>query len=256
MIRRWLEHPLTRGLDLDAPETTALRRHLIRQKPFLQRIYQEWYGLLLSWLPPAGQGLALEIGAGGGFARQVIPRLLSSEILWLPEMDLIANAQALPLAKNSLRGIILTNVFHHLPEPRRFLAEANRCLMPGGVLAMIEPWASGAWPVFVYRHLHHEPFDPQASTWGFPPGGPLSAANGALPWIIFERDKAQFESEFPELQIVQRQPLMPIRYLLSGGVSLRSLAPAWTFRLWKLCEAPFNRRAGMFALIVLRRRGG
>jgi 2-polyprenyl-3-methyl-5-hydroxy-6-metoxy-1,4-benzoquinol methylase len=42
----------------------------------------------------------------------------------------------------SLRGIVMTNVLHHIPDARAFLKEAARCLHPGGVIAMIEPWVS------------------------------------------------------------------------------------------------------------------
>jgi SAM-dependent methyltransferase len=243
-------------LDLDDPETTALRQRLIQEKPFLRQIYQEWYAMLAQWLPVPDRGPALEVGAGGGFARQVIPRMLASEVFFLPGLDLAANGLALPFPGQVLRGILLTNVFHHISRPSQFLREAIRCLQPGGILGMVEPWVSRPWSMFVYTHLHHEPFDPQASQWDFPPGGPLSAANGALPWIIFQRDRARFQAEFPELELVQLQPFMPFRYLLSGGVSLRSLAPGWSFKFWKCCETPFNTQAALFALIVLRRREG
>ena len=31
--------------------------------------------------------------------------------------------------------------------------------------------------------------------------GPLSSANGALPYIVFKRDKTIFASEFPDLEV-------------------------------------------------------
>jgi hypothetical protein len=49
---------------------------------------------------------------------------------------------------------------------------------------------------------------------------------------------------------------MPFRYLISGGVSMRTLMPAWTFGLWRAVEnalAPWSRHLGMFAQIVLER---
>ena len=49
---------------------------------------------------------------------------------------------------------------------------------------------------------------------------------------------------------------MPLRYLLSGGVSLRSLAPSWSLPLVRGAEAmvrPLNRQMAMFAHIVVRR---
>jgi hypothetical protein len=73
---------------------------------------------------------------------------------------------------------------------------------------------------------------------------------------VFERDRAVFEAEFPELSIEQIQPLMPFRYLVSGGVSMRSLMPRAATPLWSALEKslePWMRHGAMFALIVLRR---
>ena len=75
--------------------------------------------------------------------------------------------------------------------------------------------------------------------------------------MVFERDRARFEREFPEWTIQRIQPFMPVSYLVSGGVSLRSLMPGFTFGLWNLAEraaAPVMNSVAMFALIVLRRK--
>ena len=116
---------------------------------------------------------------------------------------------------------------------------------------MIEPWVS-KWSSFVYPRLHHEPFDPSAKVWEFSTSGPVSGSNQALPWIIFERDRAVFEREFPEWRIVEIQPIMPLRYLVSGGLTTRNLFPGWSYGFWKWVEGglPF---AAMFAFIALER---
>jgi hypothetical protein len=121
---------------------------------------------------------------------------------------------------------------------------------------MIEPWVS-TWSRPVYAHLHHEPFDPAAKDWTFPLAGPLSGANGALPWIVFERDRKDFEAQFHEFEIRAVRPLMPFRYLVSGGVSMRQLMPEASFPLWRRLESWLSRWPGhwsMFALIHLTRR--
>jgi SAM-dependent methyltransferase len=151
---------------------------------------------------------------------------------------------------------VMQDVLHHVPEPRRFFKEAARCVRPGGTIVMIEPWVTG-WSRFVYRKLHHEPFRPDASQWEFPSAGPLSGANGALPWILFERDRLQFVREFPMWSIRSIEVQMPFRYMLSGGVSMRSLTPGWSFTMWRTVEhalQPWMGRLGMFAFIVLERR--
>jgi SAM-dependent methyltransferase len=249
-VRSILAHPLTRGVDLDDPRTTELRREIIRSKPFLRRIYQEWYGLLAADLP-VGQGRVLELGSGAGFFRDFLADVICSEVFVTPGIDVVLDGQRLPLADGSLRAIVMTDVFHHLPRARVFLAEAARCVRVGGVIAMIEPWST-RWSRFVYQRLHHELFRPEASEWEFPSAGPLSGANGALPWIVFERDRTVFEREFPQWTIERIAPLMPLRYLVSGGVSMRSLAPGFAFGAVKTIESLLPGMA-MFAQIVLRR---
>jgi len=167
----------------------------------------------------------------------------------------VLDGQQLPFVDKALRGIVMTNVLHHLPRSRSFFSEAARCVRPGGVIVMIEPWVT-SWSRVVYSHLHHEPFDPESPVWEFPRTGPLSGANGALPWIVFGRDRKQFEGDFPEWEVRTVRPFMPVRYLISGGLSLRSLMPGWSFGFWRVCEnalGPLRSKCGMFALIVLER---
>ena len=115
---------------------------------------------------------------------------------------------------------------------------------------MIEPWRT-PWSEWVYTHLHPEPFLPDAS-WEIPDAGPLSGANGALPWIVFQRDRTRFEAEHSEWRINTIEPMMPISYLLSGGVSMRTLMPGWMYRpIRSLERIVFQKYWGMFALIEL-----
>lgn len=254
-LTRWLEHPLTRGLDIDDPRTTHLRQRILAEKRFLRRIYEEWYGLLAASLPP-GEEAVLELGAGAGFLAGHVPGLVRSEVFYGPGIDLVLDGLALPFAAGALRGIVMTNVLHHLPRPLRFFAEAARCVRPGGVVAMIEPWVT-PWSRLVYTRLHHEPFLPAARDWELPPGGPLSGANGALPWILFQRDRERFEREAPQWRVRSVAPIMPFRYLVSGGISLRGLTPAATYPLWRGLEralSPWAGRLAMFAHVVLERR--
>jgi SAM-dependent methyltransferase len=256
-LKRWLEHPLTRGLDLDDPRTTDLRRQILAAKPFLRRIYEEWYRAIAASLP-AGDDPVLELGAGPGFLADFIPGLVRSEVFYAPGIDAVLDGLTLPFAAASLRGIAMTNVLHHLPRPLAFFHEAARCVRPGGVVTMIEPWVT-PWSKLVYTRLHHEPFDPAAPDWNLPPGGPLSAANGALPWILFVRDRARFERQAPEWRVRSVEPMMPLRYLVSGGISLRGLMPAASYPLWAGMErglGGISRRSAMFAQVVLERRAG
>jgi len=250
----WLQHPLTRGLDLDAPGTTILRRQIIRDKGFLRCIYREWYARLATALP-AGEGVVLELGSGAGFLREVLPAVVASDVLRLPGLALVAAGDRLPFGDGALRAIVMTNVFHHLRDAGGFLREAARAVRAGGRLVMVEPWNTG-WARFVYRHAHHEPFEP-AGDWTLAAAegrGPLTAANGALPWIVFARDRARLAAELPAWRIVSVAPTMPLAYLFSGGVSLRLGAPAAAYPLVRWVESLLPQRwCAMFALIVIER---
>jgi SAM-dependent methyltransferase len=254
-VRDWLAHPSTKGLHPDDPRTTKLRQNLVASKPFLRRIYLEWYEMLVNSLPP-GEGKILELGSGAGFFRQVCPDAITSEIFFCDGISLILDARKLPFRDGSLRAIVMTDVMHHIPNPEFFLREARRTLQPGGRVLMIEPWVT-PWSRFIYRWFHAEPFLPSAPTWDFPSSGPLSGANGAIPWMMFERDIDRFRNLFPEFHAPRIQPFMPFRYLASGGVSMRSLMPGWSFAWWRRFEGllkPLMRVLAMFAFIRLDRR--
>jgi SAM-dependent methyltransferase len=254
LIRSLLAHPLTAALQVDDPNTTELRKRIISSKPFLKAIYDEWYGMLARELP-LGEGKVLELGSGGGYCAQFIPGLITSEVFPCSGVHIVADAQRMPFADRSMRAIVMTSVLHHMPDVSRFFAQASRCLRPGGKILMIEPWVT-SWSSFVYRHFHHEPFHPEAEDWTFSSTGPLSGANIAVPWIVFARDRNKFESEFPEFSIERICPFLPFRYLISGGVGMRSLMPGFTCSAWAGLERMLKSqmpRLGMFALVSVRR---
>jgi SAM-dependent methyltransferase len=256
MLRKLLAHPLTRGMEVDDPRTTALRRRIIRRDGLLRRVYLEWYALVAEALP-AVEGQVLEVGSGAGFMDEVIPGLITSDVLPAPGVSVVLDAARLPFAEGALRAIVMTDAFHHMARAGQFLAEAVRCLTPGGMVVMIEPWNT-PWGRFVYGRLHPEPFRPESASWELPPGGPLSGANGALPWIVFERDRRRFEREFPQLRLLGVQPLMPFRYLVSGGVGFRRMAPVRTWPFWCAVEkivSGWMHLLAMFALIRLAKTG-
>jgi SAM-dependent methyltransferase len=225
-----------------------LRRQIIESKPFLRKIYSEWYSAILSVLGHKQD--VLELGSGAGFFSEYCPHVITSEVFSTPCVDVVADACNMPFVENSLDAIVMTDVFHHIPDVSRFLTEATRCIRPGGKIIMVEPWRT-AWSEWIYVNLHSEPFIPQG-TWEIPSSGPLSGANGALPWIVFERDRSLFSERFPQWQIAGITPLMPIAYLLSGGVSMRSLMPGLMYKPIRAFEQlTGQRRWAMFALIEL-----
>lgn len=248
MFLKILSHPLTRGLSVDDPRTTLLRRSLIKEKTFLRMLYSEWYERIVNLLPEKTD--VLELGSGAGFLEEVLPVVITSEVFETPGVKLITDACDLPFPDRSLSAIVMTDVFHHIHDVGRFVVEATRCIRPGGKIVMIEPWRT-PWSEWVYTHLHHEPFS-ASSDWEIPCTGPLSGANGALPWIIFQRDKTLFEARYPQWRLNAIEPMMPFSYLLSGGVSMRSLVPGWMYRPIRVLEQILSQKHwAMFALIEL-----
>lgn len=253
-ISSLLAHPLTRGMDIDDPRTTSVRREIIRTKPFLSKLYREWYALLAGDIP-AGDGAVLELGSGAGFFKEAVPEAVTSEIFFIDTVDAVLDATRLPFGDESLKAICMVDVLHHIPDSMAFLREAARCLKPGGVVTMIEPWVT-AWSSVIYRNLHHEPFEPDAEQWEFPSCGPLSGANGALPWIICNRDAHIWPDALPSMTVESVRLDWPFSYLASGGVSMRSLSPGWSFSAWRFMERllrPLGSRLAMFAAITIRK---
>jgi SAM-dependent methyltransferase len=260
IIKNWLAHPLTKGLAIDDPKTTLIRRLIIKEKGFLRKLYEDWYQQIVKSLPfESNNNLnILEIGSGAGFLVEFIPKLITSEVFPIQGVDRVIDARSLPFPDESLDAIVMTDVFHHIPDVKLFLQEVERCLRIKGRLIMIEPWKNN-WSSWVYKNLHHEPFSVDQKEWQFSAFGdsldsisPLSLANSALPWIVFDRDKSLFEALFPKLKIYSITPQMPFIYLLSGGVSLRGLLPAFSYNFFRTLEhLSLEKRAGMFARIEI-----
>ena len=222
-----LRYPFTEKGDIDSPVQAEHHRSLIRNKPFLHKIYQKWYSQIVSSLPPV-PGNVLELGSGGGFLSNYVPQAIRSDVLHLQSLDLVCAAQKLPFKGNSLKAVIMINVLHHIPSVEDFFREASRCLKSKGRIIVVEPWMS-CMGRLVYKYLHHEACLPEAHNWSFSAQGPLSGANAALPWIVFDRDQDLFAQLFPQLHLCQVTTEVNFRYLLSGGLSYRSILPGWAY---------------------------
>ena len=235
-IIEWLKLPETKNIhDLDDPATTLLHAKIIQSKPFLKKLYIDVYTQFKNSIPDINNNKFLvELGSGGGFIKEVIPDVITSDIIELPDIDMHFSALNMPFENNTVDAFFMVDVLHHINNTRTFFKEVNRCLKSGGKLIMIEP-ANTLWSRFIFKNFHHEPFD-YSGGWELTNTGPLSSANAAIPWIIFYRDKKIFEKEFPYLKIVQLKPHTPFRYLVSGGVSLKQLLPSFTYNIIKGIE--------------------
>lgn len=222
-----------KSADLNSPERFYEVQAILKRKVSLRSLYQDIYLKYIECIKRSpSAGVILEIGSGGGFAKEVVPHLITSDIIAYPNVDKVMDAAKMDFSENSIACICMFNVLHHLPDSPQFFREAIRCLAPKGRIFMTEPYAG--WPSsWIYKYLHHENFDINIKNWEFDSHGPVSDANNALPTVIFERDKEKFHHLFPELEIVQFSPHMPFRYWLTGGLKKWSLLPLGTDKIIK-----------------------
>ena len=240
--------------DLDDPNASLAHRDIILKKPFLKRLYNDWYLIFIIKSKEIKNGKYLEIGSGGGFLKDVFAEVITSDILTLPNVDLIFSAEEIPFKENELASIVMLNVFHHIPKPHLFLKEAQRTLIKGGKIIMTEP-ANSALARFIYKRFHHEPFDEKGQR-EIKAGNPLSNSNQALPYIYFERDLDLFKKDFPSLKINSINYHSPFSYIISGGVSRSAMLPFFMYNFVKGIEwlfSPFYKQIGLFCTIEIEK---
>lgn len=240
--------------DLDSPETTIKRINIIKKKKFLYQIYLDFYKTFKRHSRTIPPGKKVEIGSGAGFLKEIIPEVVTSDVMKLPNCDIQFSAEKMPFKDGSVSVFYMLNTFHHIKNPEKALSEFSRCLKKKGKIIMVEPYNS-TWGRFVYKNFHHEIFNPKAG-WKIKGKGDLSRANGAIPWIIFKRDRSIFKKKFPDLKIKLFQPHTPFRYLVSGGFTLPQFLPNFSCKIIASIEkllSPLNHKLGMFVTIVIKK---
>lgn len=241
-------------LPLDSPERTMFHREIIKQKKILRKLYEDWYAIFTEEIKNHPNDLIIELGSGGGFLKEIEPRMICSDVIDLPTNDMSFSALEMPFNDNSVGGIFMIDTMHHIPDSEKFLNEVRRVLIKNGKMIMIEP-ANSIWGRFIYQNFHHEPFEPKGS-WTIPSTGPLSGANGALPWIVFIRDSEIFKDKYPELKIESIKYINPLTYLLSGGVSRKQFLPDICFPTIGLLDKllpKISKQLSMFMVVTISR---
>lgn len=212
-------------MNKDTKKALLMHRQIIKQKGILNKIYFDFYNQFKESNFP--EGPVVELGSGGGFIKDIIPQVITSDLLKAPGIDKIISATKIPCSKNSVAGFVMIDVLHHIKNPERALKEMERCLKPGGKVVMIEPYNS-LWGGFIYKYIHREKFDPKVG-WKVSGKGRMSDSNTALPWIIFVRDRKIIQNKFPNLKIVKIYPHSPFKYLFSGGLTPWQFLPTFTY---------------------------
>ena len=215
-------------------------------------LYEEWYELITKLLSEIN-GINIELGCGASFIDQINKSIKKTDVFLNSNTDFKLNAMDIgDNFENQVSNLILINVFHHISDPELFLKSAEKSLLVGGRIIMIEP-SNNYWSRLVYKLIGHEPFDTRQIEWKFESKDPLLDSNQALSWIIFERDYQKFKNLFPRFSLIQKKSIMPISYLLSGGHSFNT-------RIGKLIRITrsfekffFDKYLGMFNLICLEK---
>lgn len=224
--------PEAKGVDLDSPQALDVHRRIIQQKPFLKQVYRDHYRVFIKTAEELRNrpGKLVELGSGGGFLKEVLPDVITSDVCAGPGIDCVIRGDQMPFDTASVKALFLLNVLHHIPKPELLFQEARRCLVHSGRIVMIEPYNSWLGRI-LYKKFHHEPFDETVQSWDLPTSGRMTASNQAIPWIIFFRDRDRFQQRFPELQIRETTPHTALGYVLSGGMSFRAFVPRWSYPL-------------------------
>ena len=243
-LKKAFSHPLADKVDINSRYAVDIHRRIIRENPLLIA----HYALIYKYFKRIDDSVSnlkyssLEIGSGGGFLKEFLPDVITSDVVKSEGIDRIENACALSFGDNSLKAIYANGVLHHIKDPAKCLFEIERVLVPGGRFVCNEP-SSTLFGYFMNSYFHNEHTDKRVKDWKIDENGAsgrLSRANMALPYIIFKRDAALFRERFKMLKIDSIAYHDFLRYTLSGGLSYRPFVPKILFGAVNFMEEIFK----------------
>lgn len=199
-------------VDYDPALEHLQRRQIWDRKYAIRACYRGWYERLRPYIVA---GPSVEIGAGSGCYQDLWPGLITSDVVFTPYVDLVADGLRLPFADGSLSNLLVTDLLHHLRDPHIFFDEADRVLRPGGRVLAIEPYITLASRV-AYRLMHHE------DVWfgGYhrnPEKDDPWAGNMAIANLIFTREASAWPARHPSLRVICRHRFSLLDFQLAGG---------------------------------------
>jgi SAM-dependent methyltransferase len=218
----------------DQTRRVSVDFEIARDKPEFTRVVRDIQEFMLSRMLANLRYLNqsrrfIELGAGVIPMSSWRPDIVSTDIVDSAHLDGVLDATRLDLIDESVDGLFLQNTFHHIPDPAAFFSEAMRVLIPGGRIVIIDPYYNLISAALYKRLFETEVFD-MGGDWDDASSHAMIGANQALSYIVFVRDRERFNSENPGFSITETHPLRNgLRYLLTGGLNFRRIAPRWLF---------------------------
>lgn len=259
-MRRIISEPQMLGVNVESHARLDSHRQIIQRKRMIREVFAEFHHIMMNIdIANFGDtaGVRIELGAGVYPIRESYPDVIATDIVTDPHLDRVLDAQAMDLPSQSVRALFGQNCFHHFPDPETFFREARRVIKPGGGIVLIDPYYGPVSSIVYKRLFTTETFDKAAPTWNALSFDPQAKPNQALSYVVFVRDKAKFLSKFPEFEVLLLRPLPSyLRYVLSGGLNFRQLAPDSFIPMLKTMEKLMRPLAPLLALhhvIALRR---
>lgn len=188
------------------------RRIIWERKYAIRACYGGWYERIRPYIV---EGSSLEVGSGSGNFKSFWPELMVSDVVETAYVDLVADAEMLPVEAGSLSNLVVIDLLHHLSDPHAFFDQAGRVLRPGGRILMIEPYITPlSW--VCYRALHHE------DVWF---GGYQRMPDKIDPWqgnlammnVLLAGGRKRWAERHPSLVIVKQQLFGILDFQLAGG---------------------------------------
>jgi SAM-dependent methyltransferase len=159
--------------------------------------------------------LMLNIGSG---VHKPHPDILNVDIFYYKGVDIVANAEELPLPTNSVDAIVCESLLEHVPYPEKIVKDMYRVLKPGGAMYIVIPFVYPfhaspndfqRWSVTGLRHLLREGDVEVIGT----RAGPTSALTGQLgTWLAIVLSFGS-ESLYNVLSMLTLLVFFPLKFL-------------------------------------------
>ncbi|MEW6008098.1 MAG: class I SAM-dependent methyltransferase [Candidatus Omnitrophota bacterium] len=236
--------PDVRNLDIDSREAISIHRRIIKKSPLLT----EHYNFIYRYFKKIEDSLeylnfpSLEIGSGGGFLKEFLPNVITSDIVESEGIDRVEDVTCLSFPDNSLKAIYANGVLHHIEDPGKCLEEIQRVLVSDGIFVCNEP-SSSSFGYFMNKNFHNEYTNKLLKRWKIEDKtieGRLTKVNMALPYIIFKRDAYIFTQRFKRLKIISFIYHDFLRYTLSGGLTYKPFVPHFLYGVVNFIEFIFR----------------